>query len=141
MYRRCIAVDETKIKLVGKQLIIWAARDVDTKEVLSFRCSFTRSSLDAELFLKDLLQYCENKPLFLVDKGPWYREAFKSLGLEYEHQTFGMRNRIERWFRILKAKLRSFYNNFPYRSTLHSIKRFLESFIAIYNWVLINGLS
>lgn len=79
--------------------MVWAARDVDSKEVLGFRCSFTRSSLDAELFLKKVLQYCENKPLFLVDKGPWYPDAFKSLGLEYEHQTFGMRNRIERWFR------------------------------------------
>ena len=64
LYRRCIAVDETKSKLGGEQLIIWAARDVDTKEILAFRVSFTRSSLDAELFLKD-------KPLFLVDKGPW----------------------------------------------------------------------
>jgi len=47
---------------------------LEIKEILAFRVSFTRSSLDAELFLKD-------KPLFLVDKGPWYKEAFKSLGL------------------------------------------------------------
>lgn len=52
-----------------------------------------------------------------------------------------MRNRIERWFGILKAKLRRFYNNFPYHSSLDSVGRFLESFIAIYNWVLLNGLS
>ena len=57
------------------------------------------------------------------------------------HETFGMRNRIERWFGILKAKLKRFYNNFPYRSSLDSISSFLESFIAIYNWVLFNGLS
>ncbi len=30
-YRRCIAVDENKTKVVGEQLIVWAARDVDTK--------------------------------------------------------------------------------------------------------------
>jgi transposase-like protein len=48
-YRRCIAVDETKVK--------------------------------------QILEYCENKPLFLVDKGPWYREAFERLGLEYRHET------------------------------------------------------
>jgi len=59
-------------------LFLWAARDVDTKEVLTFRASFTRSSLDAEIFLKQILEYCENKPLFLVDKGPWYREAFET---------------------------------------------------------------
>ncbi|MFQ6134501.1 MAG: hypothetical protein ACE5KU_01635 [Nitrososphaerales archaeon] len=83
----CIAVDETKTKLVGEQLIIWAARDVDTEEVLGFRCSFTRSSLDAELFLKEVLRYCENRPFFLVDKGPWYPDAFRNLGLEYRHEA------------------------------------------------------
>jgi len=88
-YRRCIAVDEVKIERRGEPiyLFLWAARDVDTKEVLTFRASFTRSSLDAEIFLKQILEYCENKPLFLVDKGPWYREAFERLGLEYRHET------------------------------------------------------
>lgn len=76
-----------------------AARDVDSKELLTFRCSFTRSSLDAEILLKDVLQYCTDRPLFLVDRGPWYPDAFKNLDLEHQHQTFGMRNRIERWFR------------------------------------------
>jgi len=40
-YRRCVAVDETK--LAGKQIILWAARDVDSKEVLAYRVYFTRS--------------------------------------------------------------------------------------------------
>jgi transposase-like protein len=75
---KCIAVDETKMKtkmktktkMAGKQLIssygLQEMRcSVDSKEVLAFRCSFARSSLDAELFLKDILLYCENKPLFL----------------------------------------------------------------------------
>jgi transposase-like protein len=89
--RRCITVDETKLKVERKgepiYLFLWAARDVDTKEVLAFRASFTRSSLDAEIFLKQVLECCENKPTFLVDKGPWYREAFERLGLEYRHET------------------------------------------------------
>jgi putative transposase len=85
--RRLIAVDETKAKLGGEQVFIWAARDVDTKEVLAFRASFTRSSLDAEIFLRRVLECCEDKLTFLVDKGPWYREAFERLGLEYKHET------------------------------------------------------
>jgi len=89
--RRCIAVDETKVKVERRgepiYVFLWVARDVDTKEVLAFRASFTRSSLDAEMFLKQVLECCENKPLFLVDKGPWYREAFERLGLEYRHET------------------------------------------------------
>jgi len=42
-----VGVDETKLKVERKSepiyLFLWAARDVDTKEVLAFRASFTRS--------------------------------------------------------------------------------------------------
>ncbi len=75
------------------------ARDVDTREVLAVRVSYTRSGLDAELFLKQVLQYCENKPLILVDHGPWYVDALKRLGLKYEQVARGKRNSIESWFR------------------------------------------
>jgi len=81
-YRECIAIDETK--LIGEELIVWAAWDLESKEILAFRCSFTRSFLDAELFLKNVLQYCMNRPLFLVEKGPWYPYALKNLGLRFE---------------------------------------------------------
>jgi transposase-like protein len=60
---------------------------VGTKEVLAFRASLTRSSLDAKIFLKQVLECCVNKPTFLVDKGPCYRDAFERLGLEYKHET------------------------------------------------------
>jgi hypothetical protein len=42
-----------------------------------------------------------------------------------------MRNYTKRWFNILKAELKTFYNDFPYRSTLYSIAKLLKSFIAI----------
>jgi transposase-like protein len=44
---------------------------------------------------KKSLETCTNKPIFLVDKGPWYAEAFQALGLKWEHRTFSERNRIE----------------------------------------------
>jgi len=47
------------------------------------------------IFLKRVLERCENKPLILVDKGPWYGFALKRVGLEYKHQMFGERNAIE----------------------------------------------
>jgi transposase-like protein len=30
-----------------------------------------------------VLETCANKPIFLVDKGPWYPEAFQTLGLKW----------------------------------------------------------
>ena len=32
---------------------------------------------------------CTDKPLALVDRGPWYRWAFERLGLEYRHEEQG----------------------------------------------------
>jgi putative transposase len=33
--RRLIAMDETRLKLQGRDIFIWAAIDIDTKELLS----------------------------------------------------------------------------------------------------------
>ena len=115
---------------------MWAAVDVKTKEALACRVSWTRSSMQAEAFLRKVLETCTNKPLILVDKGPWYPEALRSLGLKWKHMTFGMRNRIERWFGILKARTKRFSNNFSNNSTLKSAKAFLEAFITLYNRLL-----
>ena len=134
--RRVVAVDETKLKLKGEQLYVWAAVDVKTREVLACHVSWVRNILHAEWFFRKALKACSNKPLILVDKGPWYPEALRSLGLKWRHTTFGMRNRIERWFGFLKARTKRFYNNFPNNSTIKSIKTFLETYIAWYNTLL-----
>jgi len=52
-----------------------------------------------------------------------------------------MRNRIERWFGILKAKLRRLLGGFPHNSSIKSITRYIGSFTAIYNWLLTHALS
>jgi len=90
--RRKVAVDETKVKADGEWCYVWAAIDVDTRELLAVWVSWQRSILHAEAFLRRTLEACTNKPLFLVDKGPWYPEAFQALGLEWVHRTFGDRN-------------------------------------------------
>jgi len=134
--RRVVAVDETNLKLCGEQFFVWAAVDGKTKEVLACRVSWVRNMLHAEAFLRKVLEACKNKPLILVDRGPWYPEALRSLRLKWKHVTFGMRNRIERWFGILKARTKRFYNNFPNNSTIKSAKTFLETFTALYNTLL-----
>jgi hypothetical protein len=53
---------------------------------------------------------CTDKPLVLVDKGSCYRWAFERLGLEYRHERFGMRNRVERFFRYLKKRTAVFHH-------------------------------
>jgi transposase-like protein len=110
-YRRCIAVDETKLSVKGVYIYVWSAVDVDSRELLALEASYGRSSLNALSFLKKALRMCTNKPLVLVDRGPWYMWALERLGLKYRYQRLGLRNRVERFFGYLKQRTRRFYNN------------------------------
>jgi transposase-like protein len=78
-YRRCIAVDETKLRVKKSYVYVWSAVDVDSKKLLALGASYGRSSLNA-------LKMCTNKPLV---KGPWYKWAFERLGLEYRYKGQG----------------------------------------------------
>jgi transposase-like protein len=98
-YRRCIAVDETKLSVKGVYVYVWSAVDVDSRELLTLEASYGSNSLNALSFLKKALKMCTNKPLVLVDRGAWYRCALERLGLEYRRERFGIRNRVEMFFR------------------------------------------
>ena len=49
--RRCLAVDETRLKVNGNQVFVWAAVDVDSREVLAVDVSWQCSSMNAEHIL------------------------------------------------------------------------------------------
>jgi putative transposase len=121
-YRRCIAVDELSVK--GVYVYVWSAVDVDSRELLALEASYGRSSLNALSFLKKALKMCTNKPLVLVDKGPWYRWAFERLGLEYRYERFGMRNRVERFFRYLKERTMVFHHKLSARDHVQGITNY-----------------
>jgi putative transposase len=100
---------------------VWSAVDVDSRELLALEASYGRSSLNALTFLKKALKMCTNKPLVIVDKGPWYRWAFERLGLEYRYERFGMRNRGERFFRYLKERTIVFHHKLSARNHIQGI--------------------
>jgi transposase-like protein len=95
----------------GLRAYVWSAVDVDSGEILAVYASRSRSMLIALKFLRIVLDRCLNKPLIIVDRGPWYRWALERLGLRYRYQRFGLRNTVERFFRYLKQRTRRFYNN------------------------------
>jgi transposase-like protein len=134
-YRRCIAVDETKLSVKGVHVYVWSAVDVDSKELLALEASYGRSSLNALSFLKKALKMCTNKPLVIVDRGPWYRWAFERLGLEYRYERFGIRNRVERFFRYLKERNVVFHHKMSAKNHVQGItnlKLFLTLFTIYY---------
>ena len=114
--RFMVAVDETKIKLNGLWVYLWAAIDVESREVLAVYASYHRSSLNAYIFLTMVMDACLNRPIILVDGGPWYPWALRQLNLPWIHVTFGPRSYIERWFRTLKERVRGFYQNINSKS-------------------------
>ena len=132
--RRLIAIDETKIKLENKQIFVWAAIDVDSKECLAIWASDGRSSFHAYVFLREVLRYCENKPEIVVDRGFWYLWALQRLGLNYRHETFGERNVVEGFFSRFKDRTKRFWNRFPFNSSFESVQSWLESFMMFYNY-------
>ena len=129
-YRRCMAVDETKLRVKKSYVYIWFAVDVDSRELLALEASYGRSSLNALAFLK----MCTNKPLV---KGPWYRWAFESI----RHERFGMRNRVETFFRYLNERTAVFHHKLSTRDHIkgiNNLKLFLNLF-AIYYQVARTG--
>jgi transposase-like protein len=108
-FRNTIAVDETVVKMHGLRAYAWSAVDVDSGEILAVYASRSRNILIALKLVRIVLGRCLNKPL--VDRGPWYRWALERLGLKYQHQRFGLRNAVERFFGHLKQRTRRFYSN------------------------------
>ncbi|MEM2800843.1 MAG: DDE-type integrase/transposase/recombinase, partial [Candidatus Caldarchaeum sp.] len=104
-------------------------------EIIAVYASRGRSMLNALTFLRMVLRACEGKPVVVVDRGPWYPWVLKGLGIEYFHETFGNRNRIERWFRELKDRTRRFYNNINSK-TVKSIEEIAAGIAPIHNLLL-----
>ena len=87
----------------GPRTYVWSAVDVDSGVILAIYTSWNRNMLIAMKSLRMVLGRCINRPL-IVDRGPWYRWALERLGLKYQYQTFGIRNRVEGFFGYLKQR-------------------------------------
>ena len=134
--RKLIAVDETIVKVGERRVFVWAAIDVETKECLAIWVSMARHQFIVSEFIRMVLRYCKNRPKFIVDRGIWYKNAFKRLGFSYENETFGKRNCVEQFFSILKSRTKRFNNRFPKNKVqFRSTQSWLRSFALLYNLI------
>jgi putative transposase len=124
------------MKIEDNEVYVWAAVDTESFEVIHVDVSEGRSSLDALLFLREVLRRCHGKPLIKIDRGHWYDWALNKLDCDYEKQTFGRRSLVERWFGILKHRTTLFWHRFPNNSSVQSAQKWLESFASIHNSML-----
>ena len=102
-HRRCIAIDETEARFSGRVGFFWLARDADTGELMTFRCSLSGSPEDGAKFIDSVLRFCTNRPLVRVGRGANYPRALKNLDLQFQIDTTainpsGIREKIGRWF-------------------------------------------
>jgi transposase-like protein len=136
--RRLVAVDVNVLKVNGQTCYLWAAIDVDTNEILALYASRGRGLPNAIKFLKMVLRSCDGKPIVVVDRGPWYRWALERLGITYFHETFGNRNKIERWFREMKERTKRSHNNVNAK-TLKSIEELVTAIAIMHNIIRAGG--
>jgi transposase-like protein len=98
--RRLVSIEENATHL-NKSLagVIWLARDVESGEILSFRCSVSRSAEDGKKFIDSVLAACTDRPLLRVGRGPGFPHSLKSLDLYFQIDTTPtIRQRISNFF-------------------------------------------
>jgi putative transposase len=130
--RRCLVVDETKIRTKRRWIFVFVAVDPENREIVNLFVTEHRETIDTLGFLKRCLNYCEGKPVIVTDGGPWYYWPTRRLGLKHIVMCGGERNYIERWFETFKDRLRAFDCYFPTHG-LESIKKFSAVFCFWYN--------
>lgn len=109
---RRVFVDETMIRIRGRQAWVWVAYEPGLRVFLSFRVSYNQSGLDAYLFLKELRNRYGRKPVW-TDDAVWYPDACRVLRLDHHVYPVEWKNLIERMNQALKDRLENFDDLFP----------------------------
>jgi putative transposase len=107
-----IFVDETMIRIRGRQAWVWVAYEPALRAFLWFRVSYNQSILDAYLFLREVRRRYGLRPIY-TDEGVWYPDACRSLRLEHHVYPLEWKNLIERMNQALKDRLENFDDLFP----------------------------
>ena len=78
----------------------------------------------------NLREECKNKPVFLVERAPWYKEVLSRKGLKYKRKEITLSNL---GFFRLKKRVKNFYKRFPTNSSIKAVESWDLSFIVLYN--------
>lgn len=70
--RRCLVVDETKVRTKDGGIYVFGAVDPENRGIVCLLATKYRESVDALGFLSRRLRYCKGKPVIVTNGGPWY---------------------------------------------------------------------
>jgi putative transposase len=138
---RVIFVDETMIRIRGREAWVWVAFEPGLRVFLAFRISYNRSILDAHTFLKELRNRYGRKPIW-TDEGLFYPEACRYLRLEHHVYPTEWKNLIERMNQSLKDRLECFDDLFPCLKEdcgREHVRNWISVFRFYHNHVRTNG--
>jgi hypothetical protein len=99
--RREVNIQENLADLNAEtKAVVWLARDEDSGEILSFRCSTTKSPMDQKKFIDSVLAVCTERPLLRVERGSSYPNSLRQLDLYFQIVPGGtpIRKRITNFF-------------------------------------------
>jgi transposase-like protein len=126
-------IDETKIKIGGQWYWLWIAIEPYRRKVLAMALTQTRNGLIARSLLKDLRRRY-GRVSIITDGGGWYPWAARTLEMEHEVMSGGIRSYVERLIETVKDRIRVFDKYFPYRCGNPShVSNFLRLFVLYYN--------
>ncbi len=109
--RKCIAIDETKIRVNEAWYFVYAAIDIDTRELIAMKAYTTRNYLTTLDFIRKVLEFCSNRDVEIITDGmPCYKYVCERLRIKWEHVTFGKRNYVGQVFRSFKFFTMRFNN-------------------------------
>ncbi|MEM4384361.1 MAG: DDE-type integrase/transposase/recombinase [Candidatus Caldarchaeum sp.] len=109
-------LDETAVMVKGLMAWVWVAYEPYSKTTLGFWLSWSRNSLQAETFLKTLVEAYGRHPVY-SDGAPCYSEACRRLGLSHHRYRFGewLFQAMERAIQTLKDRTECFDDHHPCR--------------------------
>ncbi|MFL6479283.1 MAG: DDE-type integrase/transposase/recombinase [Nitrososphaera sp.] len=111
---KMIFVDETLLRIDGKDYWLWIAYEPALNICLMMHLSRERTILVCYRFFKQLRYRYGRKPIF-TDGAQWYNDACKWLRLQ--HRVYGteLKNLMERFVQYIKDRTECFDDHFPCR--------------------------
>lgn len=127
---REIFVDETLIRIDGRDYWLWVAYEPDLNVCLSMHLSRERTIFVCYRFFKQLRKRYGRKPLY-TDGARWYNEACRWLRLPYQvYSTEWKKNLMERFIQQhIKDRTECFDDHFPCRKKQNCDRQ------HVWNWL------
>jgi transposase-like protein len=131
--------DETKVRVSGRHLMLWAVIDSETRLLIAKHISSKRDDENATILFEKALQQSVIKPVELVTDGlKSYGQAVDKVFNDGEiiHIQGPLtgpvsNNKIERFYRTLKQRFKSIYS---FRS-VEGAETFAKGFSVFYNFI------